>query len=235
MKQRVEEKYLCNAKDLAVLQSRLRVLCPPDAHVNSQGEYTIKSLYLDDHFNSCYFDNEDGVERRSKYRIRMYNNDPSTLHLEVKTKNQRYIHKDSYPLTQEQTKDILRGKWHLPPTHLASVQTTLKAKLQQLKPVVTVEYVREPYIYKDGNVRITLDKHITASHMTHHFLQSTTAKVPLLESGQWILEVKYDEFLPTHLYNALGLKHMTQIAFSKYYLSRTMLKQTFYTQKRVIK
>ena len=38
--------------------------------------------------------------------------------------------------------------------------------------------------------------------------------------GQQLLEVKYDEFLPDHIYRSLSLNNLNQTAFSKYYLCR---------------
>lgn len=232
MKYRIEEKYLCDEKDLVVLRSRLKILLKSDANSDNQGEYTVKSLYFDDYFNSIYFENEDGVSERDKYRIRVYNNNYDNINLEVKSKKYNYVNKTSSILTLEQAKLLIDGKRfsEFMDTNIskAYTKTILKTKLHLLKPVVIVEYTREPYIFKIGNVRITLDKNISASNQVKKFFDESMPKVPLLDTGKFILEVKYDEFLPRHIYNALGLKRLNQIAFSKYYLSRTMLKNTFY-------
>ncbi len=230
MKYRVEKKYICNAKELAIIQSRLKILMKSDPNVNIAKEYTVKSVYFDDYQNSGFYDNQSGINARSKYRIRTYNNDLSTIKLEVKSKLNTYTNKISCPLSLIQAKQAILNH-NLPnisDMSPAYSKTYLKMKIDLLKPVVTVEYVREPYVYKEGNVRITLDKNITASSCTKDFFTNSNNRIPLLPSGSFVLEVKYDGFLPTHIYNALNLKNMDQTAFSKYYLSRLMLKNTFF-------
>ena len=54
-----------------------------DSHT-SDGTYLVRSLYFDDRYNSCLMDNENSIDKRYKYRIRTYNNDLSTIHLEKK-------------------------------------------------------------------------------------------------------------------------------------------------------
>ena len=46
---------------------------------------------------------------------------------------------------------------------------------------------------------------------------------PILPAGQHVLEVKFDEFLPDYVAQALELGQLRQTAFSKYYLSRLAL------------
>ncbi len=232
MRYRVEQKYICDAKDLAVLQSRLKHLLKADNNVNAQNQYKVKSVYFDDYHHSGFFENEDGIDARNKYRIRTYNDSDAMIRLEIKEKVYAYIHKTACTLTKDQALHAIcgRGLPLLPNIHTlpAYAQMYAKTKRDLLKPVVTVEYMREAYVLQQGNVRITLDKDITASPHTHLFFEKARGKTPLLPAGHFVLEVKYDEFLPTHIYNALNLHNMQQTAFSKYYLSRLALKQSFF-------
>ena len=43
-------------------------------------------------------------------------------------------------------------------------------KTQQLRPRVLVSYVREPYVYAAGNVRVTFDSNIRTSLFQREFL-----------------------------------------------------------------
>ncbi len=231
MDYRVEQKYLCDAKDLVVLRSRLRQLMPPDEHADEKNEYTIHSLYFDDYWNSGYSDNEAGVDVRSKYRLRYYNNDNQNVRLEVKQKRGGYIQKISCPLPAQTVQGLLQGGRlpqiaEMPPAYC---DTMVKMRTALLRPCTVVEYLREPYVYAPGNVRITLDKQITASAYVGSFLEQEVPNChPLLPDGMFVLEVKYDEFLPTHIYNALGLHQLQQTAFSKYFMAREALKSTFF-------
>lgn len=83
-----------------------------------------------------------------------------------------------------------------------------------------VEYERVPYVYPLGNVRITMDENISASNRTELFLEKQIPLRPVLEAGQHVLEVKYDEYLPDYIYRTVQLENLRLTAFSKYYLCR---------------
>ena len=89
-----------------------------------------------------------------------------------------------------------------------------------MKPKVIVEYDRIPYTYKDGNVRVTLDLDVRASTEIDRFLDTKIDCRPIMPMGKNLLEIKYDNFLPDHIYQNVGLNGLRQITFSKYYLCR---------------
>ena len=83
MEYRNEWKYLVTGSDLAILRARLNVVLRPDAH-QTGAVYCIRSLYFDDARDSALRENEDGVDARRKFRIRIYNGDASHMNLEIK-------------------------------------------------------------------------------------------------------------------------------------------------------
>ena len=89
-----------------------------------------------------------------------------------------------------------------------------------MKPKVIVEYDRVPYVYRLGNVRITLDKNISSSSRIEDFLEKEIPKRPVMPAGWHVLEVKFDEFLPDYIKSTLQLDSLKQTAFSKFYLCR---------------
>ena len=91
---------------------------------------------------------------------------------------------------------------------------------RRLRPVAIVEYDRIPYVYKNGNVRITLDTNISSCSAVERFLDETLPVRPVMPMGQQLLEVKYDEYLPDFIYRNLQLHSLRQTAFSKYYICR---------------
>ena len=97
---------------------------------------------------------------------------------------------------------------------------TLQMLTRRMKPVVIVEYDRIPYVYKNGNVRITLDTNIRSSSAVDRFLDEVILSRPVMPSGHQLLEVKYDEYLPDFIYRNLQLHSLRQTAFSKYYICR---------------
>ena len=221
-KYRHELKYLISAAELAMLRNRIQNLIPLDGHVGETGAYSIRSLYFDDYENTCFYENENGTDPREKFRIRIYNHSTDRITLECKRKERGKTLKTSCPLTIEQTRMLMEG-CALP--DIANQPEVLrKLSLQMLtkrmRPVVVVEYDRIPYVYKNGNVRITLDTNVASSKEIHRFLDETIPKRPVMPAGQQLLEVKYDEYLPDFIYRNLQLHSLQQTAFSKYYICR---------------
>lgn len=222
IKYRHELKYQITDAQVAMLKNRINRLIPPDSHAGSDGRYRIRSLYFDDYENRCFRENEDGTDPREKFRIRIYNASSDRITLECKRKERGKTHKTSCPLTLEQTRALMSGKI-LPDI---SAQPALLQKLtmqmltRRMRPVVIVEYDRIPYVYKNGNVRITLDTNICSSSAVEQFLDETIPVRPVLPRGQQLLEVKYDEYLPDFIYRNLQLHSLRQTAFSKYFICR---------------
>ena len=93
-------------------------------------------------------------------------------------------------------------------------------QLQNLRPVVIVQYVRTPYINRTGNVRVTFDYNIASSNDIAGFLNPDIPLRQVLPTGQSILEVKWDELLPSYIREQLELESLQWTSFSKYYLCR---------------
>lgn len=218
---RHELKYLISSAQVQMLRTRLSGVVSLDSHA-SNGGYRIRSLYFDDYDDRCFYENENGVSPREKFRIRIYNASPDRIMLECKRKERGKTHKTACPLTLEQTMLLMRG---IPVSHIAEQpvllrKLTTKMITQQMHPVVIVEYDRIPYVYRNGNVRVTLDTNICSSNEVGHFLNEFIPRRPIMPLGQQLLEVKYDAFLPDFLYRSLALNSLSQTAFSKYYLCR---------------
>lgn len=221
-KYRHELKYTVSAGQIALLRARLHGLIPRDSHVGTNGYYTISSLYFDDYDNRCFYENENGTDPREKYRIRIYNHSTQRITLERKRKERGKTLKLSCPLTLEQTRFLMEGK----PLPDIDAQPPLLQALsgemltRGMHPVVIVEYERFPYVYALGNVRITFDTMVSSSSEIAKFLDGDYRKRPVMPTGQHLLEVKYDEYLPDFIYRALQLESLQQTAYSKYYLCR---------------
>lgn len=221
MKFRHEIKYLISAAQIPVIKNRINHLLSIDSHA-ADGVYNIRSLYFDDIYNSCFQENETGTDPREKFRIRIYNHSTERIALECKRKERGKTLKTSCPLTLEQTRMLMAGK----PVSDVEEQNPVLRKLtlqmltRRMRPVVIVEYDRIPYIYRNGNVRITLDTNISSSSSVERFLDEVIPKRPVMMKGQELLEVKYDEYLPDFIYRNLQLSSLQQTAFSKYYICR---------------
>lgn len=223
---RHEYKFLIDEKDKTELYYRLRNLIPLDPNAGEEGRYWIRSVYFDDYRNSCFYQNEDGINERAKYRIRIYNVSDERIRLERKSKKNGMTCKESASLTRQQCDMLLRGV-PLPldtpqagqyPEVLKQFLVLMMSKGMRAKTII--EYERIPFVYPAGNVRITLDRNITSSLETARFFEKDNLRYPVLARGEQLLEVKFDEYLPTFIRDHLEIGRLQQTSFSKYYLGR---------------
>lgn len=219
---RHELKYVVSVQQIECLRSRIRPIMSLDKYAAEKGKYNIRSVYFDDYRNSCYLENEDGTSPRGKFRLRIYNAGSEEVHLELKRKDRGMTHKDSCVLTEAQCKAFLKGRGLSGSQECPALlrKFCLKYRTELYRPKVIVEYEREPYVYKNGNVRITFDTDIRSSNRIDSFFEKKLFARPIMPSGFHLMEVKYDEYLPDHIYRSLQLDDLQQTTFSKYYLCR---------------
>lgn len=222
VKYRHEYKYVCNSMQNAVLKTRARGILKSDEHAGTDGFYRIRSLYFDDLEDRCYYENEGGIGERDKYRIRIYNGNISRITLEKKSKVRGMTLKTQGRISREQCRCLMAGTI---PSVLEDMTDCLKQLLMEMqmrnmRPKVIVEYVRYPFVEKNGNVRVTFDEAISSSNEVGRFLEPELVFRPVMECGQGVLEVKWDEYLPDYIKNTLQLETLSWSSFSKYYLCR---------------
>lgn len=219
---RHEFKYLISAAQVPMIKNRILHLLPADPNAGEKGNYSIRSLYFDDYADRCYYENENGTDPREKFRIRIYNHSSERITLELKQKERGMTHKASCPLTEAQARMLMAGKIlpDIASQHPLLQKLSAQMLSRRLRPVVIVEYERTPFIYENGNVRVTLDMNISASRAVGSFLDESIPRRPVMAAGQHLLEVKYDAYLPDFIYRNLQLESLTHTAYSKYYICR---------------
>lgn len=215
---RHEYKYLISKADAELLKRRLPYIMERDPHAGPTGQYTIRSLYFDDFSGTAYYDKVDGVNYRAKYRIRFYNYDPSILKLEKKEKLGNLTRKTAQTITKNDARALefaLTGG--CPDTRDGLVEELrLQFVSKGLRPRVLVDYDRTPFICRDGNTRITLDENVRTRPYIAHLFASPRAMVPAMDADQVILEVKFDDFIPQYLLDALADIPRVNMAISKF-------------------
>ena len=219
---RHEFKYVIDPYQLEILLVKLPGIMQRDLHTATDGVYEVRSLYFDDYSNSCYSENESGIDLRAKYRIRIYNGSPERIRFECKRKEHGMTQKSSCPISVEQVERILKGG-HLvfqDQMHPLLKKLFILQETRDFKPKVIVEYDRIPFVCWDGNVRVTLDTNIRSSVDFHSFLDFAVISRPIMPVGINLLEVKYDSFLPDYIKNTIQMDGLRQSSFSKYYLCR---------------
>ena len=214
---RNEWKYQISPASAVLLARRLAVFLKRDMHSRSDG-YLIRSLYFDDFAESAFYDKLAGVNEREKYRLRYYDDDTDHIFLERKRKHGSLIEKDSAPVSRVTAEHMMRDI----PLEMDEINIPLLAEYAAnrsahlMRPRVIVDYRRLAFVYMEQNVRITLDSDIRSSmYRTDAFFNRTTT-IPVLENGNVILEVKFDEYLPDWPREALSRIAVMPQATSKF-------------------
>ena len=216
MQFRHEVKHEISQSDAAILRQRLRAIMKPDAHCKD-GFYHIRSLYFDNIYDKALREKLDGIKVREKYRIRIYNSDSSLIRLERKFKNNNLGFKESALLSEDEVKAIIKGDIGVLASSKNEVLLSFYSKLKNdgLRPKVIVDYIREPFVFAPGNVRVTLDSNIRTGLSSVDILNPDIPTVPVA-NNPIILEVKWDNYLPDIIRDALALGSRRSGAFSKY-------------------
>jgi len=216
---RHENKYIISLAAAEELRARLRAVLRPDPHAGASGGYFIRSLYFDDIDCSAYHDKLAGVCDRAKWRIRFYNLDDSYIVLEKKEKFAGMTRKRSCRIDRALAEEMIdcnfdrcaAGKPLLQEFHA-------EATAGLMQPRITVDYDRVPFVATAGNVRVTLDLGLRTMPRTPELFAADAAVLPVLTPGEAVLEVKYDDFLPEYISEALECVPKARMAVSKYCL-----------------
>lgn len=216
---RHELKYEINYADYLAIRQRLLPVMAYDSNVAEGGKYQIRSVYFDTPEDKALREKIDGVARREKFRLRYYNDDLSHITLEKKAKVNNLCAKFTSQLTEDEFRNILRGQIGWMPKHPDPLvkEFYVKMKTQLLKPRVVVSYIREPFVYKAGNVRICFDSDIRSSLFHRPAADGKPVDIDASDNpGMVILEVKFDAYLPEVIAQLIQTGTCRQQAFSKY-------------------
>ena len=213
---RHEWKHEISYADLLAIRQRLRAVAESDPHAKG-GRYLIRSLYFDNLDDKALREKIDGVNLREKFRIRYYNGDASVIHLEKKSKRSGLGTKYSANLSREEAQRIVDGDldWMMDSERPLVQELYCKMRYQGLRPKTIVDYTREPFIYRPGNVRVTFDYDIRTGLDCTDFLNPDCVTIPAGDAPI-LLEVKWDAFLPSIIRDAVQTPGRRVGAFSKY-------------------
>ena len=216
---RHEYKFLISTGSAELLKLRLPKVMSRDPHAGPTGQYTIRSLYFDDRHYSAYEEKMAGVADRAKYRIRYYNYDTRQIRLEKKEKHGNLTRKTGKNITLADALHLQSGSRAACPDSQGGLLTEFQQGIAGgLRPAILVDYDRTPFVCNVGQTRITLDENIRTKPYCPELLASQQAMVPVLEAGQVVLEVKFNDFLPGYLADALADIPKVNLAVSKYVL-----------------
>ena len=215
---RHELKYFITPAEMSVLRNVLTPVMQLDPNGNENNEYHIRSLYFDTINDRALEEKIAGVGNRKKYRIRIYNFSDKVIKLECKSKYGDLISKQSVSIPRDLAEQLIAGdpeglqRMRHPLLH--DVYREMKTRL--LRPAVIVDYVREAYIHPAEDVRITFDKTLRTGLYSHDIFNPSIPTYPVFDDPVEILEVKFNEFLPTYIQAILSGVTAQRSAISKY-------------------
>lgn len=215
---RHELKYHITPAELTVLRGVLAPVMQLDPNGNENNEYHIRSLYFDTINDDALEEKIAGVGNRKKYRIRIYNFSDKVIKLECKSKYGDLISKQSVSIPRELAEQLIAGDpdglQRMCHPLLHDVYREMRTRL--LRPAVIVDYVREAYIHQAEEVRITFDKQVRTGLYSVDLFNPQIPTYPVFDDPVEILEVKFDEFLPSYLQSILSGITAQRSAVSKY-------------------
>lgn len=216
---RHELKYKINHGLYEILRGRLAAVMQRDRNVVGE-KYDIASVYFDDVYRTAYYDKVNGEFQRKKYRIRAYNDDDSVISFECKYKDGEFVCKKSARITREEYDSILAGDYSVleqPKFEDTAAESFLFSNsLVALKPAVIVDYIREPFVCREGNVRITFDMNLQAAVNTFDMFDKNIIYAPAFDGV--VLEIKYDSYIPLYIQSLFDGFQIDNEAISKYVL-----------------
>ena len=197
-----------------------------DPHTPEKGRYVIHSLYFDDYKDTSVYTTDSGLSKRFKWRIRYYDEDLNYIVLERKEKLDSICHKKSCKLTLNEYEAIVSGNITdiLYDTDKNLIKELARdMMLYNYSPKVIIDYERIAYVEEITNVRITFDMKICASYELDNFLQGDYSRFYVNQGGINVLEVKFDDILPSYIRNVVESYGFKQTSFSKYYYGRKII------------
>lgn len=231
---RYEYKYLVPYARL----ERLRMLLAPFTRLDSYasetgGEYTVRSIYFDTPDLECYFQKVSGIKRRNKVRLRGYNGGgaQSRVFFEIKKKVDDPLFKHRAALTYEAAQQVINGRSldELPLSTDEAAEALQEARrflyhlhARRMRPVITVIYEREPYepLFPDeeNDLRITLDKNLRTISRPALDALFVEAHARSVDPAHFILEVKFNRYMPGWVKTVISSLGLTRGSASKYAL-----------------
>lgn len=222
-KYRHELKFILNESQVNLLKMNLSLLMDIDSNSkNEDNSYFIRSLYFDDIYNTSYYEKIDGLEVRSKYRIRIYNFDESFIRLERKEKNRDLTHKEQYQITKKEYNNIINDRFDLLDTTKSKLleDFVLLEKLHKIKPDVIVDYKRTAYTYPVEDIRITFDEDIRSGKFNYDLFDKDMITYNVLKPNEVVLEVKFNNYIPKFIAQVIMTIPSIRLSVSKFALCK---------------
>lgn len=218
---RKEIKYVIPLESYLRLQRQLEAVMKRDRY-GDRGTYRVRSQYYDSITDQDLQDNLSGVMEKRKIRLRIYSVKDSRVKLEYKCKSGSDGVKYSLTITREEAQMMERHQYGFLLNHSEELAARLYVKMNQnvYRPKTIIDYDRTAYTYPVSDVRITFDSNLKGSANPYGLFDEAPFMIPLMNADFGVLEVKYNDFLPSPLKGIAEQIDGLAEASSKYSKSR---------------
>lgn len=217
---RFEFKYVIPSKLADIFIGSISSFVIPDPYIKQKNFYNVSSIYLDSPQLLCFYEKQNGLKNRKKYRLRFYDENPtpqSVSFLEIKKRVDSVIIKDRIPINAKLLEKINLTSWKkITQNHPAFFHEFYKDyHLLQLRPKIFIKYKRKPFFSKNNpHFRITFDYDIKAAKINKINGNKNYFKNILHETT--VMEVKFNGVLPNWFGNLIKNNNLQRGSFSKY-------------------
>lgn len=223
---RKELKYIIGTDEIYLYKSKLEKIMDADPHNRDGGGYTIRSLYFDTFHDNDYMEKLDGLDKRQKIRMRIYDGQTNIIKLELKAKEGDFQRKRSLSLSLEEAESMIDGDYTFlleRPEHLAhGLYTFMNTK--GYVPKCIVEYDRMAFMNEFNDIRITFDMNLRALEDPSQFFKDDIESYRVADPSETTMEVKYNGFLFSYIKQTLDIVDKPRVSNSKYGRSRSFAK-----------
>lgn len=220
---RKEIKYVIALEAYLRLQEQMEALMKRDRY-GVRGTYRVRSQYYDSITDQDLQDNLAGVMEKRKIRLRIYSMEDRSVKLEYKCKSGSDGVKHSLTITREEAQLMENHQYGFLLHHSEELAARLYVKMNQnvYRPKTIIDYDRTAYTYPVSDVRITFDTNLRGSVNPYGLFKEAPFTVPLMDAGCGVLEVKYNDFLPSPIKGIVEQIDGLAEASSKYSKSRLL-------------
>lgn len=220
---RYEYKFYVHRHKIPLLRNIILTKLRLDPNVTPERKhYTVRSIYFDSLELKHYYEKVGGLKHRKKVRLRGYDyNSDSTVYFEVKRKFEEPGMKNRFSTNYNEALRMIKERT------ISTDNDDLNKFFYQvmsynLRPMVNVIYDREPYTEiqrTQNNLRITFDKNLRsiAYPKIDELFIDDNIKPAMID--YFILEVKFDNILPSWVRNMSESLSLKRESASKYVIS----------------
>jgi SPX domain protein involved in polyphosphate accumulation len=219
---RYENKYLLDSEAYRRFYLQLLEYMELDDYNKQHEFYSITNLYYDTEHDTLIRNSLSKPKYKEKLRLRAYGTpeQDAKVYLEIKKKVCGLVNKRRTGLKLNEAYEFVRTgvQPELKDYMNKQVLQEITYFLEQydLQPKVYLGYDRKALFCKNSrDLRITFDTNIMCRRYDLK-LESGNYGEPLLEPGEWLMEVKAEKTIPMWLSRLLSEHQMYRTSFSKY-------------------